>query len=252
MDGAFSYHPRCDALKLTHLCFADDLLMFCKGDIHSILILKDAVTEFGEVSGLKPNLGKSRVYLANIGGQLRSDIINILPFKVGKLRVRNLGVPLIATRLYHKDCQAIIDKVKKRLQGWKNKLLSYAGRLQLVKSVLSSIHVFWSSLFILDVSLTNEIEKLIRSFLWSNGGSVRGKAKVKWSEVCLPIEQGGLGIKSLRMWNRALMTKHIWNILCKEDSLWVRWIGENKLKGRNIWDAPVGNDATGVGERFWD
>lgn len=46
-------------------------------------------------------------------------------------------------------CQPLIEKITLRIQSWKGRFLSYAGRLKLVKSVLNSLHVFWSNIFIL-------------------------------------------------------------------------------------------------------
>ncbi|KAJ9553884.1 LOW QUALITY PROTEIN: hypothetical protein OSB04_017929 [Centaurea solstitialis] len=194
MEEGFKFHPRCEKIGLTHLCFANDLLMFCVGDASSVRVLKDALFEFGGVSGLKPSLEKSTCFLGN-------EILEILPFKLGSLPVRYLDVPLISTKLFHKDCLVLIDKVRKRVLDWKNKWLSFAGRLQLINSVLASI----------------------RSFLWSSGEAVKGKAKVAWKVVCLPREKGGLGVRDLRKWNKVLLTK---------------------LKGRCFWDVGAVFDAS--------
>lgn len=56
----------CKNLKLTHLCFADDLLVVCHGDVDSIKVIKLALDEFSQVSGLVPNLGKSRVFFGSV------------------------------------------------------------------------------------------------------------------------------------------------------------------------------------------
>ncbi|GJV67855.1 putative reverse transcriptase domain-containing protein [Tanacetum coccineum] len=61
-------------------------------------------------------------------------------------------------------------------------------------------------------------------FLWCNGELKRGKAKVVWNDICLPKSEGGLGIRSLELFNIALMTTHIWNIVSNKESLWVCWI----------------------------
>ncbi|GKC85742.1 hypothetical protein Tco_1141459 [Tanacetum coccineum] len=39
--------------------------------------------------------------------------------------------------------------------------------------------------------------------------------------------------------NSALMASHIWKLLTLKESLWVKWIHEYKLKGRNFWDYPM-------------
>ncbi|XP_071694938.1 uncharacterized protein [Rutidosis leptorrhynchoides] len=55
------------------------------------------------------------------------------------------------------------------------------------------MHVYWASVFILPDAIINDIE---RGFLWCQGDMRKGKTKVKWDDICLPKEEGGLGIKS--------------------------------------------------------
>nr|GEV94593.1 hypothetical protein [Tanacetum cinerariifolium] len=86
------------------------------------------------------------------------------------------------------------------------------------------------------VGIINDIEQLMRGFLWCNGDLKKGKAKVAWRDICLPKNKGGLGLRSLKIFNLALMTTHIWSIASNRESLWVRWIHTYKLCGRTIWD----------------
>ncbi|GKF64612.1 RNA-directed DNA polymerase, eukaryota, reverse transcriptase zinc-binding domain protein, partial [Tanacetum coccineum] len=58
-NKVFKYHKGCKELKLTHLSFADDLLLISHGDEHSIKVIKDSLEEFSLVSGLLPNMDKS-------------------------------------------------------------------------------------------------------------------------------------------------------------------------------------------------
>lgn len=71
----------------------------------------------------------------------------------------------------------------------------------------------------------------------------KDKAKVTWEIVCLPKNEGGLGIRSLEKWNIALMTTHIWNSLMRKDSLWVNWINEYRLKECSFWQVRIRADA---------
>ncbi|GJT20726.1 RNA-directed DNA polymerase, eukaryota, reverse transcriptase zinc-binding domain protein [Tanacetum coccineum] len=57
-DNSFKYHHGCKILKITHLCFADDLLVLCHGDVNSVKVINKAIDKFSCVSGLFPNLGK--------------------------------------------------------------------------------------------------------------------------------------------------------------------------------------------------
>ncbi|GKA98534.1 RNA-directed DNA polymerase, eukaryota, reverse transcriptase zinc-binding domain protein, partial [Tanacetum coccineum] len=156
LDSRFRYHWGCSKINLTHLCFADDLLMLCHGDT------------------------------------LQLDIAN---------------------------CKVLVEKVKKRIFDWRNKSLSFAGKLQLVASVLSSLHVYWASMFMLPVSICDSIDKLFKNFIWGKSESSSGIASVSWKDVCRPKNQGGLGLKSLRVMNCGLMVKHLWYIASRKESL---------------------------------
>ncbi|GJR10115.1 hypothetical protein Tco_0792767 [Tanacetum coccineum] len=108
-------------------------------------------------------------------GDLATKFISI----DGKLPVKYLGVPLISSRILNKDCKILVEKVKNRIGDWKNKSLSFAGRLQLCKSIISSMHVYWASVFVIPKGIIHDIQQLIRYFLWCNGEFKRGKDKVK-------------------------------------------------------------------------
>nr|XP_043613661.1 uncharacterized protein LOC122585600 [Erigeron canadensis] len=86
----------------------------------------------------------------------------------------------------------------------------------------------------------------MRNFLWGTGPGGKVKSKASWKSVCLPKYEGGLGIKRISYFNKALITSHIWSIVTDRESLWVRWIHSYKLKGRNFWDVtPCGSMSWG-------
>ncbi|KAK1347352.1 hypothetical protein POM88_055042 [Heracleum sosnowskyi] len=107
------------------------------------------------------------------------------PFNEGLKTEEYLGVPLVTTRLWHADCLPLIDQVKRQIQAWQNNWLTYAGRMQLALSVLMSMQVYWSSVFILPVSVSNAIEKLVRNFIWGGTEMIQGRSKVS----CLDTSQ---------------------------------------------------------------
>lgn len=79
--------------------------------------------------------------------------------------MRYLGVPIISMRLLKSDYKTLMEKVKNRIGNWKNKPFSIAGLLQLVTSILFSMHDYWASVLILPDSINLDIEKLMRGFL---------------------------------------------------------------------------------------
>ncbi|KAL0293603.1 UNVERIFIED_CONTAM: hypothetical protein Sradi_6928700 [Sesamum radiatum] len=124
------------------------VLLFCKADLPSIQVLRDTLTEFAALSGLNVNPAKSQIILSRAVQQERRQIVEYLGFQEGSLPVRYLGVPLTSSRLTIADCRPLINRIDTRLAGWNQHNLSYAGRVQLIKSVLSSFHTYWASVFI--------------------------------------------------------------------------------------------------------
>ncbi|GKB83822.1 RNA-directed DNA polymerase, eukaryota, reverse transcriptase zinc-binding domain protein [Tanacetum coccineum] len=138
-ESEFKYHFGCKEMKITHLCFDDDLMVFCHGDCKSVKVIKKTIEGFSDYSGLHPNLNKSAIFFRSVCEQERSVIINTVKFHVGKPPMKYLGVPLLAKCLRVADCKSLVDKVKAKVGDWKNKCLSYAGRVQLIASVLASM-----------------------------------------------------------------------------------------------------------------
>ncbi|XP_022019376.1 uncharacterized protein LOC110919413 [Helianthus annuus] len=109
-------------------------------------------------------------------------------------------------------------------------------RLQLINSVLASMYTYWASVFMLLVRIVKELEKTMRRFLWNGGIQGNVCSKVAWSNVCLLKEEGGLGVRSIKDVNIALLSCHVWSIINNRPSLWVQWIHSYKLKGTNFWE----------------
>ncbi|GJZ83328.1 hypothetical protein Tco_0648501 [Tanacetum coccineum] len=186
-----------------------------------------------QVSGLVPSIPNSTAYFCNVPNAIKASILNSMPFAEGVLPIRYLGVPLISSRLLFRDCKILVEKLESRVNDWRNKFLSLAGRLQLIRSVLSSMHIYWASVFFLPSRIVHDLEQLMRGFLWCQGEMKKGKAKVAWDSVCIPKHEGGHGIRRIEDFNIALMATHIWSIFTHRESLWVKWVHTYKLKGRS-------------------
>lgn len=154
---SFKHHWRVKADDIAHLCFTDDLLVFCNGDLQSVRIMHSCIMEFSQYSDL-PNAAKSHCYLANVTNDERDAIISCLGYFLGTLPVKFLGVPLITSKLSHQDCIPLIQKITARVSSWTNCTLSYSGRLQLIKSILFSIQSFWAAHFILPKGVLKNIQ----------------------------------------------------------------------------------------------
>ncbi|XP_058203052.1 uncharacterized protein LOC131317521 [Rhododendron vialii] len=210
-QGGFSYHPKCRELHLSHLMFADDLFIMCEADLSSFQLVRTMLNDFYSISGLQPNLHKSCAYFSGVSNENKYVLMPILAISEGRLPVKYLGVPLITARLRASDCQVLLDKIVSRIQSWNNKALSYGGRAQ-----------------------------LIHSDLFSTGIQMKSSgAKVTWEAVCSPKDEGGLGFRVLKDWNKAAMTKHLWALALKADTLLVKWIHTYIIKDQCLWTIPI-------------
>ncbi|GKB97479.1 hypothetical protein Tco_0983616 [Tanacetum coccineum] len=91
-----------------------------------------------------------------------------------------------------------------------------------------------------------DINKLLKNFLWQQFESFKGRAKVVWKNICKYKQKGGLGLKDLRVWNKAIIVKHLWHIVNDTESLWVKWIHTEKLRGRSVSEVDIEtNDSWG-------
>ena len=106
--------------------------------------------------------------------------------------------------------------LKARIQSWTSRSLSYAGRLQLISSVLYSIQLYWCSLFIIPKYTISKIGQTLSSFLWSGNIGNAHRAKIGWESVCLPKEERGLGLRRVKDLNDANVMKHIWNLFYRK------------------------------------
>ena len=233
---SFKYHWKCKDLRLTHLFFADDVLMFTRGDKDSISHIMDTMRTFASISGLSANLLKSQCFFNNCDSALLTWFDNTYAIPHGCLPVKFLGVPLISKQLCIGDCMPLIERITDRINCWTTLLLSLAGRVQLLRSVLYAMISFWSRHFILPLGVHRLLQSLLTRFLWKGDTSSIGGAKVAWKDVCLPIEEGGLGLPNPLDWNRAQIMYYVWLIINKdESSLWSRWVLSTVLKNKPFW-----------------
>lgn len=123
--------------------------------------------------------------------------------------------------MYINDRFPLVEKITCRLKPWSVNLLSYAGRLQPVKSGISNSVVYWMQIFPIPKKVLKVIDGIFRSFLLSGKEIVTKKAPDAWERVCQPLNFCGLKVINLQVWNQALYTKLLCNLAAKLDKMWV-------------------------------
>jgi hypothetical protein len=243
-------------MMISHLLFADDTLLFCNADQHQLKYLRAVFSWFEAVSGLKINLSKSEMVLVGNAPYI-GDLVEILGCKVSALPMTYLGLLLGARFNSVRIWDPILEKMERRLAGWKRLYLSKGGKLTLLKSTLSNLPTYFLSLFHLSAGVAAKIERIQRNFLWSGWGDSHLVHLVNWNIICEPIQNGGLGVKNLRRFNQALLGKWLWHYGTDGEALW-REIVEAKYGGMwGGWCLDIGRGSYGVSlwkyiRRGWD
>jgi len=116
--------------------------------------------------------------------------------------------------------EPVVRKLEARLNSWKGRFLSMAGRICLLKSVFTAIPLFYLSIFKVPVAVCNKISSIQRKFLWDWGRQNKSISRVSWDSVCKPLEEGGLRVKKIRKFNSALLAKWKWRLMSGEGGKW--------------------------------
>ena len=136
-------------MGLTHLLFADDLILFCKAHPPSVQIMMEAFRQFTLCSGLKANMQKSSIVFGGDCSNIQKECLDITGFNEGHFPFRYLGLPVAASRLSKGECRLLVEKITAIILIWGSKHISYAGRVILINSVLFGMYNFWAKVFIL-------------------------------------------------------------------------------------------------------
>ncbi|XP_049406058.1 uncharacterized protein LOC125869643 [Solanum stenotomum] len=191
------------------------------------------VIEFSTASGLKANLNKSSVYFGGVSLYDKDLILQHLGFVGGELPFKYFGIPLSTKKLKLIQWQPFIEKIVSQITSWTTKKLSYAGRVQLVQTVLFGIQSYWSQMFPLPSKVVQIIKAYCRSYVWAGTNTINKKTLIAWDTVCSPKSVGGFNIINLLLWNKAAIAKLYWDLTHKQDSVWIRWIHAYYFKTQN-------------------
>lgn len=80
----------CKFLKLTHLIFANDLMIFYKGNVSSVNRVMEALAHFGAIIGLVSNMEKFSIFLAGVDEDTRDQILARTDFTLATFTIRYL------------------------------------------------------------------------------------------------------------------------------------------------------------------
>lgn len=207
------------------LQYADDTLILVRADTSNVAKLRSALDSFTLATGLKINYSKSTAVPLHVDDGTLHNLMDILQCKQDTFPQTYLGLPLSNVKLKLSAFSPLIAKVDKKLSGRSSSLLSQAGRVSLINTVLDGLSMHFMSALLLPAGVRSAIESRRRAFLWTGKDKCRGgNCLVSWDKVCMLKKDGGLGIKRLDTKNACLMLKLLHRIFHPGSSSWGNWI----------------------------
>lgn len=209
-----------DSLILTHLQYADDTILFCPQKLDYLLNIKKTLILFHLSSGLKVNFHKTSMIGIHIKNDWLKEAAEHLQCNIGCLPFTYLGLPIGGNSSQSNIWEPIVKRMSNKLATWRGKLLSFGGRITLIKSSLSSLPIYFMSLFPVPKSIIERLTKIQRQFLWCGFSGKKPFTLAPWKLLELPKCLGGLSLGSLLHRNFALLFKWVWRFFNEPDSLW--------------------------------
>ncbi|WJX66076.1 hypothetical protein P8452_50669 [Trifolium repens] len=233
------------------LQYADDTLCIGEATIDNLWVLKATLRGFELASGLKVNFWKSCVIGVNVSEDFLGMASQFLNCRVGAIPFKYLGLSVGANPRKMSTWEPMIAKIQGRLGSWRNKYVSFGGRIVLINSVLNAIPIFYLSYMKMPMSVWRKLVSIQRKFLWGSNGDQVKTCWVKWDDICRPKSEGGLGIRDLRLVNSSLLAKWRWKLLTLDDEVWkevaISRYGRDVVGKKTLGE----NDVTSLASAWW-
>lgn len=156
-------------LDLRYLIFSllNDYLLFAKATASQVCLVNQVLDTFCKVVGFKVNLQKYRFLASkNMLKDKTESFKSILEFGRTYHIDKYLGWPILTKRFKNRDFDFILDKIQRRLTGWKSKLFRRASKVNLAKSILEAIPSYTIQNVWIPEGFYERINAYIRFFVW--------------------------------------------------------------------------------------
>ncbi|KAI9198847.1 hypothetical protein LWI28_023034 [Acer negundo] len=152
----------------THLLYADDVLIFCRGTQKNLKHIMGAFRDYGNISGQLVNWGKSSIYFgSSISPSQIGSLQSLIGMQIGQLPFSYLGVPLFRGKPRKAVLRHIANKILSKFAKWKGKFLSLASHATLIRSVITGSFVHSFMIYKWPSSFLSLINRKLRNFLWT-------------------------------------------------------------------------------------
>ncbi|VVA31183.1 PREDICTED: reverse mRNAase, partial [Prunus dulcis] len=219
------------APAISHFFFADNSFPFARANMANCMVLKDILDTYERASGQQVNFQKSAVcFSKNVqrGDQLM--LAQFMGIPCVDHHSQYLGLPMVLDKKKGASFNHLKERLWKKLQTWKGKLLSGTEKVILIKVVAQAIPIYTMS----------------SQFWWNSSTKNKKIHSMAWDRLCAPKEEGGLGFGNLHAFNLALLAKQGWRLLQNPDSLITRVLKAKYFPTRSFLETAVSPHASVV------
>ena len=226
-----------------HLCmqlFADDTSALIKQDERSLHAFWECLEIYCLASGSAINHSKTGIKSSkNITPQWLLDHgCEIIP--EGAV-FRLLGIPMGFGISLQQRWSWALDRIKSKLERWRNNLLSMAGRILVINKYIIPTIIYFLACWRPPEKALKQFNSLCRNFLWSGSTTDYRIPKVKWDICTHQKDKGGLGILNSEEMANRLASKWIVRSLFQPEEDWAVLLHRNLDKAK-LADLPLWKD----------
>ncbi|GAU24016.1 hypothetical protein TSUD_328180 [Trifolium subterraneum] len=207
---------------------------------------------YEEASGQEINFTKSEVFFSrNLSIAAQEDLSKIMGVRHVLGTGTYLGPPSMIGRKKKEVFAYLKDRIWKRINSWRGRALSRAGKEIMIKSVLQAIPSYVMSVYLLPESTIKEIERMMNSFWWGGGANNKGIQWLSWDKMTSPKALGGLGFRDLHSFNLEMIAKQGWNIMTKPDTLVAKLYKARYFPNSSFFDSQIGHNPSYAWRGIW-
>ncbi|KAE8768668.1 hypothetical protein D1007_59848 [Hordeum vulgare] len=173
-------------------------------------------------------------------------IADNLNFRLASFPIAYLGMPLAESRILVSGFDPLVGRVASRAEPWCGRFTSKGNKTVLISCNLASLPMYMVGMYILPEGVHSAFDKKLARFFWQAEDGRPKYHMVKWADICLPKDRGGLGIPASRRMNVALMLRWVCQILRGDGGLWLQLLEAKYLHGKPLLACPHS-----TGSQFW-